>query len=115
MDVDMNHSFAFRASVFPYPGMAAWRFVSIPRHISDEIKIKFGKIQKGWGSIPVLVRVAGTEWETSIFPDKKSQCYLLPMKLEVRKKENIMDGDMVSISLRVRSDNAGSVKNTKKG
>lgn len=111
----MSRSFTFRASVFPYPGMAAWRFVSVPRGISDEIRTTFGAIRRGWGSIPVIVRIGKTEWQTSIFPDKKSQCYLLPMKLEIRKKENIMDGDAVALSLQIRSDNTGSAKSAKKG
>jgi hypothetical protein len=98
----MKHVFEFSAQVFPYPGMAAWRFVALPQALSAEIKTRFGKIKKGWGSIPVLVTVGKTVWETSIFPDKKSQSYLLPMKLEVRKKEGVMDGDVINLCLRVR-------------
>ncbi len=113
MDVDMKHSFTFRASVFPYPGMAAWRFVSVPRVISDEIRTTFGAMRRGWGSIPVSVSIGKTEWETSIFPDKKSQGYLLPIKLEIRKKERIMDGDTVALSLRVRSEVGMVSKETK--
>ncbi|MBP9762590.1 DUF1905 domain-containing protein [Patescibacteria group bacterium] len=40
----------------------------------------------------VLVTVGKTMWETSIFPDKKSQSYLLPMKLEVRKRRGLWTG-----------------------
>ena len=94
--------FEFSARVVPYPGMAAWRFISLPQALASEVKVKFGKMKKGWGSIPVLVMVGKTTWETSIFPDKKSQTYLLPMKLEVRKKEGIMDGDKIAVCLRIR-------------
>ncbi len=98
----MKHVFKFSAQVFPYPGMAAWRFVALSQALSVEIKTRFGKIKKGWGSIPVLVTVGKTTWQTSIFPDKKSQSYLLPMKLEVRKKEGVMDGDTINLCLRIR-------------
>ncbi len=98
----MRGTFEFSARIFPYPGMAAWRFVSLPHVLSSDIKIRFGKIKKGWGSIPVLVTVGKTTWETSIFPDKKSQSYLLPIKLEVRKKEGIMDGDTVAVCIGIR-------------
>ncbi len=98
----MKRAFSFSASVIPYPGQAAWRFVTLPRVASDEIKIRYKNQKKGWGSIPVLVTVGKTTWETSIFPDKKSQSYLLPMKLEVRKKEGIMDGGKIKLSLRIR-------------
>lgn len=94
--------FEFNAPVVPYPGMAAWRFVALPQTLSSEIKTGFGNMKKGWGSIPVLVTVRKTTWETSIFPDKKSQSYLLPMKLEIRKKERIMDGDKVALCVRIR-------------
>lgn len=100
----MKKLFEFSARMVPYPGMAAWRFVTLPQIVAREIKTRFGKIKKGWGSIPVFVTVGKTTWETSIFPDKKSQSYLLPVKLEVRKKEGIADGDAVSIRLRIRTE-----------
>jgi hypothetical protein len=98
----MKDIFSFSASIVPYPGTAAWRFVTLPRDISNEIGIRYKNQKKGWGSIPVLVTVGKTSWETSIFPDKKSQSYLLPMKSEVCKKEGIMDGDKVAVSIRIR-------------
>ena len=94
--------FEFSASVIPYPGMSAWRFVTLPRDITNEIHIRYKNQKKGWGSIPVLVTVGKTSWETSIFPDRKSQSYLLPMKLEIRKKEGILDGDMVALRVSIR-------------
>ena len=101
-DTYMKHVFSFSAFVLPYPGMAAWRFVTLPHNISDEISVRYKTQKKGWGSIPVLVTVGKTSWETSIFPDKKSRSYLLPMKLEVRKKEGIMDRDKIELSLSIR-------------
>lgn len=98
----MKHVFSFSASVVPYTGMAAWRFVTLPHNVSDEINVRYKTKKKGWGSIPVLVTVGKTTWETSIFLDKKSQSYLLPMKQEVRKKEGIMDGDKIELSLSIR-------------
>ncbi len=96
--------FTFTTGVFAYPGTAAWRFASVPQAISTEIKTHFGAKRKGWGSIPVQVTVGTTTWETSIFPDKKSQTYLLPMKLAIRKKEKIMDGDTVKIALHIQTE-----------
>lgn len=95
----MKNIFEFSAKIYAYPGMAAWRFVNLPQQIANEIRSIYAKKKRGWGSIPVCVTVGKTTWETSIFPDKKSQTYLLPMKMEVRKKEGIMDGDQVSLNL----------------
>ena len=43
-----------------------------------------------------------TTWKTSIFPDKKSGTYLLPLKADVRRREGIGAGDRITSSLEVR-------------
>ncbi len=101
--MEKQNVYVFTAMVVPYPGMAAWRFVSLPQELSSEIKTQHSSRKKAWGSIPVLVTVRETTWEASIFPDKKSQTYLLPLKAEVRKKERIMDRERVDVCLRIRS------------
>ncbi len=77
--------------------------MSIPRKDGEDIKKHFGKKQRGWGSLPVVVTLGKTSWKTSIFPDKKSGTYLLPLKAEIRKKEEIFSGDKVSFSIEIRS------------
>ncbi|HEY4473963.1 MAG TPA: DUF1905 domain-containing protein [Candidatus Paceibacterota bacterium] len=47
-------------------------------------------------------RAATTVWNTSIFPDKKSGSYLLPLKAKIRKAENIADHASVSFVLTFR-------------
>lgn len=92
----------FKAKVWLYPGgTAAWHFITVPKTISLEIKNKFGKNARGWGSLPVSVTIGKTTWKTSIFPDRKSDTYLLPVKKEIRAKESLDAGDSVSVSLTV--------------
>lgn len=90
------------AKVWLYPGEAAWHFVTIPPDISDNIKSLFGDRARGWGSLPVEITIGSTIWKTSIFPDKKEGAYLLPLKAEVRKKENIHIGDSLNFLLEIR-------------
>ena len=97
-----KHTYTMRSEAWPYPGMAAWRFLTLPKKQSAEIKQKFGKQARGWGSLPVLVTIGKTHWSTSIFPDKKSGSYLLPLKAKVRKAENIADNSFVTFSLTIR-------------
>lgn len=59
-------------------------------------------MKRGWGSLPVMATIGKTTWKTSIFPDKKRGAYLLPIKAEVRKKEEIEKDDMVALLLEVR-------------
>lgn len=93
--------FTFRAKVWLYPGQSAWHFVSVPAKTSKQIKTLYAGLERGWGSFPVLATIGATSWKTSIFPDKKSGTYLLPLKAEVRKKENILEGKTVSITISV--------------
>ncbi len=96
------NQYKFKSNVWLYPGMAGWHFVSIPHDVSEDIKKQFGDMKRGWGSIPVLVTIGKTSWKTSIFPDKKTEEYLLPLKAGVRKKEEIEEGDTVTILLEIR-------------
>ncbi|MDA2979663.1 MAG: DUF1905 domain-containing protein, partial [Actinomycetota bacterium] len=55
--------------------------------------------EAGFGSVRVTVRMGRTEWKTSLFPDKDSQSYLLPIKKAVRVAENVDLGDRARIEL----------------
>lgn len=81
--------------------MAGWHFVTIPQDISEDIKNSFGDMKRGWGSLPVMVNIGTTNWKTSIFPDKKSGSYLLPVKSDVREKEKITSGDAVTFLIKI--------------
>ena len=81
--------------------MAGWHFVSVPKKQSEGIKKSFGTPKRGWGSIPVIVTIGKTTWKTSIFPDKQSNGYLLPLKSEVRKKEQIFSGDTILFAIQI--------------
>jgi len=94
--------YKIRARVWLYPGMAGWHFVSVPKKQSEEIKKTFGTPKRGWGSIPVIVTIGKTKWKTSIFPDKQSGGYLLPLKADVRKKEQFFSEDCISFSLSIQ-------------
>lgn len=94
--------FLFRSELWLYPGDGAWVFVTIPLEVSDEIKaLTNGLPRKGFGSIKVIVKIKELEWRTSIFPDKKSKSYLLPIKKEVRRKTNLSPGDTAEFSIKL--------------
>ncbi|MBI4138921.1 DUF1905 domain-containing protein [Candidatus Uhrbacteria bacterium] len=82
--------------------MPAWRFAYIPQELSAEIKKKISAVKKGWASLPVTAKLGVSTWKSSIFPDSKSSTYVLPLKLQLRKKEKINDGDTVRITVRLR-------------
>lgn len=95
--------FNIQAEVWLYPGENAnWHCVSVSKEISAGIRKRFGGRSKGWGSLPVTATIGRTTWDTSIFPDKKSAAYLLPLKAAVRAKEGIQAGERVTLSIRMR-------------
>lgn len=96
-----KNKYHIKSKVWLYPGDAAWYFVSIPKKESARIKIDFEKQKRGWGSLPVKITLGKTIWQTSIFPDKKSGMYLLPLKAEVRKKERIFKGITITFLLEI--------------
>lgn len=67
-----------------------------------EIKKEIFWPPRGFGSIPVMVTIGKTSWKTSIFPDK-DKAYLLPLKKEVRAKENLKEGDTAKVTIEVRN------------
>lgn len=97
----MKKAYTFSSKVWLYPGMAGWHFVGVPKAESAGIKAGV-KVKAGFGSVPVTVTIGKSVWDTSIFPDTKSGQYLLPLKAAVRKKEEIMADDEVTIKITLR-------------
>lgn len=97
----MTKKYLLNEKVWLYPGKAAWYFVTVPTNVTKDIDYLFGHLKRGWGSLRVTVTIGQTHWVTSIFPDKKSSSYLLPIKAEVRKKEGIKEGEVVELWLEI--------------
>jgi hypothetical protein len=79
----------------------AWHFLTIDGQTSAEIRYATLGRSGGFGSIPVAVRIGTTRWRTSIFPHRDSGGYILPIKADVRKREGIVAGDEVAVSLAI--------------
>lgn len=93
-------AYSVRARVWLYQGNSPWHFITIKKSDADEIKKEYIWPRRGFGAIPVAVKIGKTTWKTSIFPDKDGT-YLLPLKKEVRVKENIKTGDAINVSIEV--------------
>lgn len=80
----------------------AWRFARVPEDISAKIKeMQKGKLRRGWGAIYARAKIKKSEWVTSIFPDRHSDTYILPLKKEIRFQENLYDGIDIKVSIEV--------------
>ncbi len=77
----------------------SWTFVSLPIDESEDVRQMTAGLHRGFGSRRVQVTVGGTTWSTSIFPDSKNNCYVLPIKRSVRAAESIDVGDIVTVTV----------------
>ena len=89
----------FNGKVWFWKGPAPFFFVTVPAKQSRDIKAISGLVTYGWGVIPAHVRIGKTEFRTSLFP--KDGRYLVPIKVSVRKAENLEEGDEVTVRLEV--------------
>jgi hypothetical protein len=94
-------SFEFESKLWMWDGKGAWYFVSLPVDISTETKANYPFNNKGFGSIPVQVTIGNSVWKTSIFPDSKNNCYLLPIKKSVRQSEKLEIDTLVKVGIEI--------------
>ncbi len=75
-------------------------FFTLPKDISEQIQIISKSFPRnGRWSVKVKSKIWWISRNTSIFPDKKSGCYLLPIKAEVRKKLTLEEGMNIAVDL----------------
>lgn len=82
--------YKFNATTWKYNGQNGWYFVSLPIDIAAEIRQNLKSEEQGWGRLNAYAKIGKTEWQTAIWFDTKHKTYLLPLKAEIRKKENIV-------------------------
>jgi Domain of unknown function (DUF1905) len=87
--------------VWRYPGPAGWHFIALPAELCDEIRARYAAAHRPFGSVAVRATLGSTTWSTSLFADTKSSSYLLPVKAAVRRREQIEDGDIATVTFEV--------------
>ena len=80
---------------------ARWFFVSIEGRIAAEIKLVSLGLTAGFGSLPVRATIGTTTWHTSIFPQRDTGGWILPLKAAVRKSAGVGEGDEVTVTLEI--------------
>lgn len=90
----------FSAELWRHDGDAAWHFVTLPVEVAEQVREEAGE-PRGFGSVRVEVTVGGSTWRTSVFPDTKKGSFVLPVKAEVRRREDLLAGDVVEVGLTV--------------
>lgn len=94
-------TYRFTAELWLHQGEGTWHFLTVPADVSDDIEALTAHRRAGFGSVRVRVTIGATSWATSVFPDTRRQAYVLPVKKDVRRREDLADGDRVEVALEV--------------
>ena len=94
--------FQFGSSVWAHHGIGGWHFLTLPTAVADELREAVPPTGPGFRSIRVTVTVGSSIWDTSVFPDKATGSFLLPVKKDVRRANQLVAGDAVDVTLRVQ-------------
>lgn len=90
-----------KTKVWRWKQDGGWHFATVPKAQSALIRQRVG-VKRGWGTVPVKVKIGETEWDTSLFPEGKTGSYLFAIKASVRKAEGIEDGCVVTAAVSIR-------------
>lgn len=91
----------FEAELWLWSGPATWVFLTVPEALADEVRIAALLAPRGWGSVRVEAESGGVRWRTSVFPDRNSGSYFLPVKAAVRKQLGVAAGDRLTVTLKL--------------
>ncbi len=83
-----------------------WTFVTVSQEVSAAIadEAEARGLRAGFGSVRVEVRIGTSTWQTSVFPDRDSGLFVLPVKKAVRKAEGLSVGDVAHVAIELLAE-----------
>ena len=98
-----RESFTFTGTVWVWQARSGekpvrWFFVTVEGQTAAEIKLAALGLMAGFGSLPVRATIGVTTWRTSIFPQRETGGWVLPLKAEVRKREGVAADSEIEVS-----------------
>ncbi len=100
MGVPEQPVYQFTAELWPWEVRRdLWTFVTLPDDACEKIGVLAEGMRRGFGAVPVRVRVGPMSWRTSVFP--LNGAYVLPVKRAVRDANHVDVGDEVGVWLEV--------------
>lgn len=93
-------TYRFEAVLWEAQVEATWVFVTLPVDDGNEIRDLVPR-GPGFGSVRVEARISDRSWSTSVFPDKASGSYVLPVKRAIRRAVGADVGDTVMVEVTV--------------
>jgi len=90
----------FTEVLWEYQGEAPWVFITLPAEDAEEVEARVPE-RAGFGSVRVDVVIGESRWQTSVFPDKGSGSFVLPVKRAIREQEDLAPGDTARVTLHI--------------
>jgi hypothetical protein len=91
----------FAGEVVEWRGPAPYVFVPLPPDAADLVdEVKADVVY--WGVVPVRAWIGGTEFTTAMFP--REDTWFLPLKVAVRRAEDVDLGQVVEVRMHVGRD-----------
>jgi hypothetical protein len=78
---------------------APHHFLPVPDELCGGIEHASALVTYGWGMVPVTARLGSSQWATSLWP--KDGGYIVPLRKDVRCREQVDLGDAVSVGLTI--------------
>lgn len=92
-------TYSFVASLWQHEGPGGWHFLTLPSDLADEIRHRVAGHRKSFGTVRAIVTIDSTTWATSLFADRKTGSYLLPVNARVRRDAALFASDRVACRL----------------
>ena len=91
----------FAGEVVEWRGPAPYLFVALPPDAADLVdEVKADVVY--WGVVPVRAWIGETTFTTAMFP--REDTWFLPLKVAVRRAEDVDLGDLLDVRLQVGRD-----------
>ena len=91
----------FAGEVVEWRGPAPYLFVVLPLDAADLVdEVKADVVY--WGVVPVRAWIGETSFTTAMFP--REETWFLPLKVAVRRAEDVDLGDVLDVRLQVGRD-----------
>lgn len=95
---------SFTAEIIHWRGPSPFYFAAVPEEHVGEVRYAARQASYGWGVVPVEAEIGGVTFRTSLFP--KDGGYLLPLKVDVRKRAKIDLQGPVQVAMRISAGNS---------
>ena len=87
--------------VVEWRGPSPYFFLPMSDEDSAEFKVEAAGMEY-WGQVSVRVRIGPTSFKTAVFP--KDGHYLVPLRAEIRRIENLEEGSPVTATVELNHD-----------